>query len=158
MMFLKLSLGLFFLRILVVEWQRKTVWAVMILSTVVNFFCSFWAIFVCGNPANYLTSLLTEKCVPKGPWLAIGYLQSATNTATDVTLAFLPIPMLWGVQLSFQKKLLVTSILMLATIGCISSVVRIKWLHTLMDQANYFSNYITITSYRMVLNLFRECG
>lgn len=115
-MFLKLSLGLFFLRILVEPWHRQVVYVVMALSTAVNVFCSFWAIFVCGNPVHYLIRLVSGKCVAKGPWLAIGYLQSATNTATDIAMAILPIPMLWNIQMSLGKKFMVASILMLATV------------------------------------------
>jgi hypothetical protein len=115
-MFLKLSLGLFFLRVLVEPWQRYVVYVAISLSTIVNFFCSFWAIFVCGNPAHYLASLTAGNCVAKGPWIAIGYLQSAANTATDIVLAIIPIPMLWGIQMSFGKKCMVASILMLATV------------------------------------------
>jgi hypothetical protein len=116
MLFLKLGLGVFFLRILQTPWQRYIVYGVMVLSSTINFFCSFWAIFVCGNPAHYFTNIMTGKCVAQGPWQAIGYLQSATNMATDITLAIMPIPMLWGSKLSFRKKLGVALILMLATV------------------------------------------
>jgi hypothetical protein len=63
-----------------------------------------------------MTSLISGKCVAKGPWIAIGYLQSATNMATDIVLAIIPIPMLWGIQMNFGKKCMVASILMLATV------------------------------------------
>jgi hypothetical protein len=116
MTFLKLSLGYFFLRLLVTTAQRRTVYTVMYLSVVINLLSSIFEIFVCGNPHDFpLRIQLEEHCAPKKFQIAISYVQAALNTITDVTFAIVPFWLLNNSMLPRNLKIYVIGILGLAT-------------------------------------------
>ena len=115
MIFLKLSLGVFFLRILISKSQRYVVYVVMILSVVMNVIDTFWDIFYCGDPRFYYDNLLVGKCIPTGWGLAESYVQTIVNTGTDIALACLPFFLLRGSMMATSAKLSVAFILVLAT-------------------------------------------
>jgi hypothetical protein len=116
MLFLKLSLGLFFLRVLQTPWQRKTVYTVVVVSTLSNIFFSFWVAFECGNPTNYITKLSTGQCHTQNSWRWIGLAQATGNVVIDFILAAMPLPMLWGSKMVLIKKITIGGILILATL------------------------------------------
>jgi hypothetical protein len=114
--FLKLSLGFFFLRLFVARLQRRIIFAVMILSTLTNLFLSFWDIAVCGNPSAYFWEVTTGKCADMKAQMGVAYTQAAVNALTDVTLSILPFFLLTGSQMKGSMRIYVTFILVLATV------------------------------------------
>jgi hypothetical protein len=116
MLFLKLSLGLFFLRVLQTSWQRYTVYTAIALSTFVNFTFSFWTVFQCGNPSTFIAKLSKGDCHTQKSWKPTGLIQAGVNVVTDFTLAAMPLPMLWDSQMVVSKKIIIGAILSLATL------------------------------------------
>ena len=114
-LFLKLSLGLFFLRVVQVKWQRRVIWGVMILSTIVQAYHAFLLVFACGNPRYYPEHMLTSKCIPRHIQVDLAYEQAAVTTLTDFIFALLPIPLLWNTTLDRRSKLSVAFVLLLGT-------------------------------------------
>jgi hypothetical protein len=114
-LFLKLALGFFFLRLAVDKWQRRTIYLAMFLSSTVNLFVSFWDIGVCGNPASYLLDIMQGKCVSMQAQLAVAYLQAAVNSVTDITLCAIPFFLMRGSKLPSWIRAYVTGLLVLAT-------------------------------------------
>src|ERR1700748_1653731 len=116
MIFVKLSLGMFFLRIIVQKQLRWIVYAAMTLSTVYNLFTSFWDIGVCGNPTNYLENLLKGNCVPKNAQIALTYIHGVVNTLTDIMFGCLPFLIMRHSSLPRNIKIYVCCLLVLTTV------------------------------------------
>jgi hypothetical protein len=118
MIFVKISLGIFFLRIAVDKWQRNTIYVCIASACIVGFAYFIFAIFQCGVPnAGYIT--LWEKrvvglCTPKARVLAAGYAHGVVNTMTDVALVALTIPMVRAVKIRNREKTIIFCILSLA--------------------------------------------
>ena len=139
-MFMKLSLGAFFLRILVEPWQRSTVYVIICVSTVTNFTIGFYDIFFCGNPTSIFDKIFIGKCAPYTANAGILYLQAVVNTLTDVALAMLPVPLLWNSKMNTKSKISVGLILMLASGGCIAAMIRFKYLTAILHPTlSFFS-------------------
>jgi len=131
-LFLKLSLGIFFLRFLFSPWQRSLVYMAMIVSTLLNAFYLFWEIFNCGNPRTSMARAAANKCPPKRVEFGVAVMQAAGNVLTDIILTVMPVPLLWDTKMEWRVKVSVGFILVLATTGCLSAVARFWFLHSLM--------------------------
>jgi hypothetical protein len=117
MIFLKISLGIFFLRILVEKWQRATVYWVVGISTLFNFGYFWFVAFQCGVPnsgAEFWEKKITRQCASSGMILGFGYTQAGLSFLTDVCLAALPIPVLMRARIRKREKWVVGGILIMA--------------------------------------------
>ena len=94
MIALKLSLGAFFLRILVGPIQRGAVWGILCLTTLIGTGYFFFAVFQCGVPngKTFWERKLAGQCVSQGGCLAFGYVHAIIGAITDLLLSLLPIP------------------------------------------------------------------
>lgn len=116
MLFLKLSLGAFFLRILVTSLQRNVVFFMMAAAAVSNLMEGIWVIFLCGVPdGHYYLRILEKKCSTVPTQAGIAYSQAAVNTLTDIGLAAMPVWLLWSMQMKTSTKVSVGGLLVLAT-------------------------------------------
>ncbi|RDI83214.1 hypothetical protein Vi05172_g6947 [Venturia inaequalis] len=144
-MFLKISLGLFFLRVVSKKWQRKVVYATMFLSTIINIYHTVFVVFSCGSPQHYLERMIQMKCVRKSVELGLAYEQAAVTTITDFVFALLPLPLLWNVSMDRRSKTLVGCILGLGTLGSIFSIVRFKYIDGLGSHEDFFWNAANVS-------------
>jgi hypothetical protein len=112
---IKLSLGLYFLRVLPHRWQRVVAYSLIIVSTIVNFNNSWWAMFSCGTPTNYADRFLEGKCEFHGIRIPfVLYFQGATNMLVDIVLLALPISTILKSMLNTRAKLSVLFMFFLA--------------------------------------------
>jgi hypothetical protein len=114
--FLKVSLGIFFLRILVDRWQRVTVYIIVTFASLVGFAYFWYAVFQCGAPNDsYWEKRLNNHCAETPPLiLGMGYLHAVVTAFTDIALALVPVPVIIRSQISFREKLVVFCILTMA--------------------------------------------
>ncbi|KAK8178132.1 hypothetical protein IWX90DRAFT_43636 [Phyllosticta citrichinensis] len=152
-MTVKLSLGVFFLRILIRPWQRCFVYAVMVLITLLSVFFFFNLIFMCGNPKDYLVRYVADKCAPREVQRAMAYLSAAVGAFTDWTYAVLPLQIVLQANMQMRGKISVLLILSLGTIGSICSTVRIKYIEGLISTTDFFWNATMIAIWSLT-----ECG
>ncbi|KAL6708785.1 hypothetical protein ACN47E_002481 [Coniothyrium glycines] len=135
---LKFSIGFFYLRI---AFQRWHIWAIKllmsgtILFSIVYFFlvlgqCTPISEFWDNHPAS-------DKCIAKGPTLGITYSLAAVNAIADWCLGTLPFFMVRGMNMDFRTKMSVIGILGFAAIGSTGTVVRMFYLHTLLDGPDF---------------------
>jgi hypothetical protein len=118
MITLKLSLGVFFFRIMILRWQRIAVYIILILSTVVGFAYFLFAISWCGFPVSakvYWSRLLSDQCIGPKPLLGMSYTHAVISAGTDLSLAALPIPMLIKSRIRRDEKWVVVGIFVVAT-------------------------------------------
>jgi hypothetical protein len=101
MMFIKLSIAVFLLRLAV---KRTYIWILRISMVVV----AIWSV------AIWIYDLFQNaKCVSGPSFIAAAYSISVMTILTDWLYALLPIPMIWSVQMSVQTKATVAFILSL---------------------------------------------
>jgi len=114
MMFIKLSIASFLLRIAV---QRPYIWILRISMGIVLIWSVaifFYDLFQCTPvQAQWDFTLKNAKCVSGPSFVAAAYSISVMTIITDWLYALLPIPMLWSVQMSPQAKVTVAFILSL---------------------------------------------
>jgi hypothetical protein len=114
MMFIKLSIALFLLRIAV---KRLYVWILRISMAVVAIWSvAIWIyeLFQCiPVEAQWNYTIKNAKCDSGPSFVAAAYSISVMTIVTDWLYALLPIPMIWSVQMSVQTKMTVAFILSL---------------------------------------------
>jgi hypothetical protein len=119
MIFLKLSLGVFFFRIMVLRWQQICVHLILICSISMAMAYFFFILFWCGFPVDahtYWASLIANKCAPVPVTLGMSYAHSVLTAATDLSLLLLPIPVLLRLHMRRNEKWAVVSIFFIATL------------------------------------------
>ncbi|KAK3065383.1 hypothetical protein LTS18_011906 [Coniosporium uncinatum] len=164
-LFLKISLCLFFLRILIKPWQRRTVYALMAVSTLMNLSHFFFVIFMCGpgnNSGDYLVNLwstngsipnnsssknahaINANCPTKPTQLALAYTQTAISVLTDWALTALAAAVLCKAKMATRAKLAVGFVVSLAAISSVASVVRFWYLDGLVEPKDFLWNAANI--------------
>jgi hypothetical protein len=110
---LKISLGLFFLRILTKRWQINVFRTILVVSAVFGVFYTFIAIFQCGTPDKLLDHLLlgTIKCLPSWLLLSSGYLYGTINVIADWTFVLIPIFVLLDSDMDRRSKISVSIVM-----------------------------------------------
>ncbi|EKG12445.1 hypothetical protein MPH_10401 [Macrophomina phaseolina MS6] len=152
-MTVKLSLGIFFLRIVIKPWQRAMVYVVMVLIALTSIFFFFFLIFLCGNPKDYLIRYVYDQCAPRHVQTALAYLSAALGAAADWTYALIPVQIVVQANMDLRSKLSVLFILSLGTAGCVCSTVRLKYIEGLVSPTDFFWNAATIAIWSGI-----ECG
>lgn len=146
---LKISLGIFFNRVIVSPWQRYVIYGIVALSTLQSLANFFFIIFRCGSsPGHYLIMQLEGKCAPRWLNLLFLYMHAAVTTITDWIFAMLPVCILWHSPMDIRSKLSVGFILALGALGSICSIIRFKYINglTLIDDFFWNSTNCTIWS------------
>jgi hypothetical protein len=118
MISLKISLALFFSRILNERWQRKALITIMAITLPIGFGYWLFSIFQCGIPNKGMTfweKKLSGTCVSDAAAIGLGYVNALVNAGTDISLCCLPIPTIWKTRLSRKEKFIVLGIFVLAT-------------------------------------------
>jgi hypothetical protein len=118
MIFLKLSLAIFFLRIMVKRWQKWTIYAIAFVTTLMGTGYFFFSLFTCGFPVEahlYWEKRIARKCASFASILGISYAHAGVNTLTDLLLAILPVTMVKKSKMNTKEKYVVTGIFFIAT-------------------------------------------
>lgn len=129
---LKISLSIFFLRILNKKWQRNLILGATI--TYVAFASIYWFIdlFHCGDPSKYFIHQVENKCLNfatvVGP---LTYTHSALNAVTDWIYALVPVFVVWQSQMAARARATVSIILIFGVVGSVCSVVRTAYVNVL---------------------------
>ncbi|KAK4504897.1 hypothetical protein PRZ48_002860 [Zasmidium cellare] len=154
MMFLKISLGIFYLRFVIRTWEQYAVHATMIISTAYGVFLFFIALLNCGNPSKYLESELKGICMPNSAIYPIQLAGALVNACTDWVLAIMPIYILVkATTMPVRVKISAGMVLLLGCIGSVISLVRIQYMKGLVPGPNFFNTSIDLYIWSII-----ECG
>lgn len=138
---LKISLGLFFLRVLTKRWQRLLFHIILAVSAGYGLFYVLTTIFACGDPAKIADVLVgSKKCLPTTFILSTGYLYGAINVIADWTFVLIPICVLLESDLDRRSKISVSIVMGLGAIGSISSIMRMVYLKGLLLSSHGMSS------------------
>ncbi|KAI9675737.1 MAG: hypothetical protein M1817_001104 [Caeruleum heppii] len=120
----KISISLFLLRLTPVTGYQRFLWGLITFMLVYTSIC-FLTINLQCRPISFLWKpTIKAKCF-SGPQLrALSYLNVVINILTDLILAFIPIPMLWNVQMSRQTKIALTAIMSIGIFACVAACIK----------------------------------
>ncbi|KAF2230085.1 hypothetical protein EV356DRAFT_454598 [Viridothelium virens] len=138
MVFFKISLGTFLLRLVIRRWHTIFIYAFMTLSTIYGIVYFFFALFQCGNPTKILENKLAGRCQPASVQLGMGYTHVAVQALVDWAFATLPVVIMWNANMNRRSKFSVAFILMLGAIGSTATLVRFKYEGGLVDDNDFF--------------------
>jgi hypothetical protein len=119
MLTLKISIGIFFLRIAFRPWHRYIVYCSVTFSTVFSVAYLFVAIFQCGYFTSALVFFLrrvADECISRASNLALALTAGVITTLTDLSFAILPFAVLHRAAVSKKEKVIVGFILTLAAV------------------------------------------
>lgn len=116
---LKISVSIFFLRVMVKTWQRWVIYVSLVLATAVNIAYFFVLVFQCGVPhggMKFLMKQLAKKCLTREGMLAASYTHGVVTTITDIAFAILPLTVVKEMKLRLRERITVVAILTLAAV------------------------------------------
>jgi hypothetical protein len=119
MLALKVSLGTFFLRILIRTWERRIVYIIVTVSSLYSIGLFFFAVFQCGifkNAFDFWSKLTSNRCITPSQVKGVTYTYAILTIVTDFTFALLPIATLRESTMPKKEKLIVGFILLLGTL------------------------------------------
>jgi hypothetical protein len=179
--FFKLSLAVFFLRIVNQRWQRQVIIGSV---TIYTLFGTAWlcvALFQCGNPRDFGIHELEGKCLPfKTVLRPLNYTHGVFNAVTDWIFAIsksrihtqlfgqsitdttqVPIFVVKSAQMHRQQKITVCTILGLGVLGSICSIVRLAYVDVigvpLQDLLVSSPNFAIVSIIELGLGITAAC-
>ena len=154
MMTVKISLGIFFARIVVASWHLMLIYVTIGVNIFSSAAAFFYCIFRCGpNVDRYVLQQLKNQCTSRGLDRFMAYQSATFSTLTDLVFVVLPIVVLWNANMDRRSKLSVGFILCLAASACICSMVRFQYVDGLTQIDDFFWNATNIAIWSTI-----ECG
>ncbi|GAB7355587.1 hypothetical protein MBLNU459_g6055t1 [Dothideomycetes sp. NU459] len=138
---LKVSLALFFLRIIIDKRHRMIIYVCLGTYTVFGLVYFFINVFRCGTPTTlvFLEHELAGKCIGLHQVIVpASYAQTALNGLIDWIYAILGLITLWSLNMPKVTKMWAGILLGLGAIGSIASLVRIRYVSGLEPTVHIF--------------------
>ncbi|KAK7908971.1 hypothetical protein PG985_014849 [Apiospora marii] len=120
----KMSIGLFLLRIAPNKVYRRLLQAVMVFTMVYTLFCFVTLLVQCTNLAVLWDPTVKATCWSKQTLQTLSYANSIINILTDMFFAVLPAPMLWNVQINVRTKASLICIMGLGVFAVAAAIVK----------------------------------
>ncbi|KAI0475400.1 hypothetical protein GGR56DRAFT_511463 [Xylariaceae sp. FL0804] len=110
-------------------------WFIIATFSVINLTGGLYIIFQCAPVSAAWTNIGT--CNDATILADVYYAVTAVNILTDWTTAFMPIPLLWNVQMNRNAKMSVAFVLGLGFFASLSACIRLKYTVGLTETTNY---------------------
>lgn len=156
--FLKLSVGVFLMRITNKRAHKRIIYATMAVSTIWGLVTALVLVFQCGYPRsiNYyivqsmmippptgntdtnLTPGVNAKCISGDAALGIGYSWAVVTASTDIVFTALPLFILRDAQINKRARIVLSCLLTVGALGSIASLVRFAYVDELRTIDNRF--------------------
>ncbi|KAI0124083.1 hypothetical protein BJ170DRAFT_735810 [Xylariales sp. AK1849] len=120
----KLSVGLFLLRIAPERGYRRILQGTMIFLMAYTFMCFVTLLLQCHNISIVWDSHVKSTCWSRRTILGLSYANATVNILTDMFFALIPIPMLWNVQINLRTKASLICILGMGVFACIAAIIK----------------------------------
>ena len=138
-MCLKLSIGIFLLRIAISEVariHRIVIYVIIIVTELYGAFFFFLFILQC-RPSSYFWTRYaggTGSCINPDITVDATYGYSAISCICDWSLAIIPVFLIWNLQMNTRTKVSVAMILACGGIASTATIIRLPYVHTLASQ------------------------
>jgi hypothetical protein len=115
--FLKIALGLFFLRVVVARWQIYTFYVILAISTLFGTAHFFAALFQCGTPNKFIEHQMSgHGCLSNVTVMAFLYTWAGISIVADWTFVIVSLFVLRQTTMSTRTKIPVAIIMILAAV------------------------------------------
>jgi hypothetical protein len=138
----KISLAMFFLRIVVAKWHRRLLVISTAIFTAFSLAYMFITTFRCGLPKDLLLHTARGKCITADIITPLLYVSGIFNALMDIMFACLPTTILWNSQMPIRTKVSCCILLSMGGLSCVASIIRIGLLAGVNNQAHYFTNVV----------------
>ncbi|KAI5779910.1 hypothetical protein DFH27DRAFT_520180 [Peziza echinospora] len=127
-LFVKISICFFIARLAPKPIYRKICYGTAIFMTFYTIFCEFTIALQCIPMEKIWNRVSVQGTCMKIPMLlGFSYTYSAVNILTDFFLVFLPVPMIWNIQIAKRQKFALILILALGSFAAACSLVKLKY-------------------------------
>ncbi|KAI5247384.1 hypothetical protein E4T42_06003 [Aureobasidium subglaciale] len=141
--FVKISLAFFYLRIIVARWQRIVIYLTVTTMTLYGLTYSFTYLFRCGSDIHHqLVYRAAGKCLPDYTLLIMTYAFGALDALTDFIYAFLPIYVLWNSNMPIGMKFTAGFLLCIGSVSSICALIRVATLSNLKLDIDFFKQAV----------------
>ncbi|KAI4948319.1 hypothetical protein J4E91_005740 [Alternaria rosae] len=159
LMFTKVSILLQYGRIFTVREMRIPLHIVMAVCVLWGVSTIITSIFTCVPIHAYWKILEqpTSKCIDNK---TIWYVNASINIVTDLLVAFLPVRVIWTLQIAMRQKIALLTILTIGWFVCVVSILRLHALVVLVAHPNDNTYYSAPTAYwsAIEMNLAIVCA
>lgn len=114
MITVKISIGLFLLRVTVKRLHRWIIYTSVALSVLTGVTFFFVTVFQCAPISYFWEKNQPGRCVPTDVIIGLTFLYSAVSIITDFTFAILPIFLIMGLNMSMNMKFMLIPVLGMA--------------------------------------------
>lgn len=138
-MCIKAAIAVQLLRLTVIRSHRIIIWSTLTISELYSAFFFLLFVFQCQPSSYFWTQYTGGKGTCINPSITINavYAYSAITCATDWTYAILPYFLVWNLQITGRAKITVALILSMGAIASTATIIRIPYVHTLGNQADF---------------------
>ncbi|KAH9904845.1 hypothetical protein F4778DRAFT_48271 [Xylariomycetidae sp. FL2044] len=141
MWLIKLSIGIFLLRLAVEKRYRYILWASIAVVGVWSLVLFFWNLFQCDPvDAQWDYTVLLKNpdahCASADEIVNAAYALSIMTILSDWLYALLPVPMIWKVKMTTQAKATVVMVLGMGVFASIATLIRLKFLADLENMSD----------------------
>lgn len=104
-----------------------------------------------------------DRDIPNGSCVdvaALAYANSAFAAAQDALLIVLPVFMLWSLNMSRKKKILIGSMFAVGSLGLIATIIRLRTLHVFGDLSDPTWDYVPVvywTTIELAAGIIASC-
>ncbi|KAF2752064.1 hypothetical protein M011DRAFT_15101 [Sporormia fimetaria CBS 119925] len=122
----KISIGFFLLRVAVQKFYRRLIIGVISFMAFYTLGCFFTIVLQCDNLEALWDPTVKASCWDKDTLQALSYTNVGLNIFTDLLFAiFIPIPMLWNVQMNRRQKISIMGILSLGIFCVVAAIIKL---------------------------------
>jgi hypothetical protein len=111
MIFVKISIGFFLLRVAVVRIQRQIIYAVVFLTAITGVVFLFVTAFQCSPISYFWNRSQPGHCLRMDVIIGLTYFFSSINALCDFTFGLLPVFLVWNLKINKKEKLALVPIL-----------------------------------------------
>lgn len=159
LMFTKISILLQYGRIFTLREMRIPLHIVMAICVAWGVTTLFTSIFTCV-PVHAYWKILEQpgaKCIDNK---TIWYVNASINIFTDLIVAFLPVRVIWTLQIALRQRVALMAILTIGWFVCVVSILRLHALIVLVDHPDDNTYYSAPTAYwsAIEMNLAIVCA
>ncbi len=131
---IKISIGLFLLRITIKPMQRWIIYTVMGLTVLTGLVFFFVTLLQC-IPLSYFWDKVSQtgSCINIDIVIALTFLYSVVSVVCDFTFAILPIFLVWNLNMSVNTRLMLIPILGMACVASVAVLCRMAYVMDFKD-------------------------
>lgn len=116
MLFAKISIGFFLLRVTVVRIQRQVIYCAVCTTVVVGIVFLFVTVFQCSPVSYFWDRAQDGHCLGMDVIIGLTYFYSVVNAICDFTFGLLPVFLVWNLHMDRRVKIILIPIL---GMGCV---------------------------------------